>query len=212
MSEPTGGAPPSRRGRKSPERAAYLAGKITLAEYEQIRAQMIKVRRAQHYRDVRDGKRIPGTSYSPVARRKNAMLKLIASGKTLQEVGDKFGVTRERVRQIVGNVSQFREAAKVVEANRGEILRLYAEAEPVAELSSRFHVPALVITGTLGIREHCGVPIEHGTVYGYDHYHCRCEECSRAYAERQQELKRKRQEEYRQKKKAGDTDRAEGGV
>ena len=43
--------------------------------------------------------------------------------KTLQEIGDEFGITRERVRQILGNtgyiVNRKRDEAKMLESNDG---------------------------------------------------------------------------------------------
>ena len=40
------------------------------------------------------------------AERRSEMMRMRAEGKTLQEIGNHFDMTRERVRQIIGNTGR----------------------------------------------------------------------------------------------------------
>lgn len=81
------------------------------------------------------------------------MQSLVNSGMSLQAVGDRYGLSRERVRQIVGNVGgqhslaarsshtqRKAEAEAKVDKVREEIVRLYEEL-PVREIAKRLGVP-----------------------------------------------------------------------
>ena len=61
------------------------------------------------------------------ARRREAIAQTWASGDTLEEVGKKFSVTRQRVHQIVENLGVAKYQAQRREVNR----RLVAEYNPV---------------------------------------------------------------------------------
>lgn len=194
----------STRGRKSFARAAFLAGKMTLEEYRYHQRQMQRQWSKQYYYNTRDGKKRSGHKEPGAEGRRIKMEKLVAKGKTLQEVGELFGVTRERVRQIVGNVSEIRDAKKVVEEHSEEILSLHAAAEPLPQISSRFNIPPVAITANLGIRDNFGIPLVHGTIAGYLNYRCRCEACKEAYSEKGRKYYQKQK-----KKKAGQQESAD---
>ncbi len=45
--------------------------------------------------------------YKKLTPRRKEVMEMYLQGKTLQEIGDKFGISRERVRQIVDKLKNF---------------------------------------------------------------------------------------------------------
>lgn len=96
----------------------------------------------------------------PVMSRDETMAAMYVVGKTLQEIGDMYGVTRERVRQVLSKQDVSRRKPRdqarwihdaSVEANRGIILRSFQETRNVKETIAILSgdVPARVVREVL---------------------------------------------------------------
>jgi len=113
------------------------------------------------------------------------MKELIDSGATLQAVGQEFGISRERVRQIAGNVRKARETSRAVllEEKRATVLALWNAGYPQSEISRETGLSPTVIAQIELPRPARAKPVRHGTVSGY-HRGCHCARCLRASAQR----------------------------
>jgi DNA-directed RNA polymerase specialized sigma subunit len=91
--------------------------------------------------------RLPSSGTSPHPSERNAeMVRLYAEGDlTLRDIGERFRVTRERVRQIVARAGVHRKAGRKVprevpehlKQRNDEIVRLYAEGLKLKEIANR---------------------------------------------------------------------------
>ena len=95
-------------------------------------------------------------------------LALYEGGLTLQQVGDRFGVTRERIRQLIPDAPRRRLAA--VEKQRAYELQ-----------AGRLFGGIAAAVGSM-----------HGTVNRYQHGGCRCERCKAANNGRMRDTDRQR--------------------
>lgn len=100
---------------------------------------------------------------------KDEIVRLYGGGWTLQEIGDRFGCTGERVRQILRELGIPRQ--RLTRTETGRVLRAVVTAARLEERARR------------------GLP--HGTRCCYGYYRCRCEECTRANRENIRALKGK---------------------
>jgi hypothetical protein len=100
--------------------------------------------------------------------RDEKMAAMYVAGKTLQEIGDAYGVTRERVRQVLSKqevsrrkpLDQARRTHDAsVEANRGIILRLFKEKRNIKDTVAAFSgaIPARVVREVLAPVAHTQV-------------------------------------------------------
>jgi len=117
-------------------------------------------------------------------RRCKAMRKLVAKNWTLQAIGDQYGISRERVRQIVGNVGYERRstAQKKLRESLGQVLKLWANGENFSAISLETKVPLHAIQSLHLPRN--PAPLVHGTASCYSYHGCRCPECRAANAKR----------------------------
>jgi DNA-binding CsgD family transcriptional regulator len=122
-----------------------------------------------------------------MSTRANQMAELIAQGLTLAQVGEKFGVSRERVRQIVGSPFNYRgtraeQAAAAIEAKKGIIDALRAERKSLDEIGALTGISANYLKGG-EFAAKPPAPLLHGTQRGYNRG-CRCSECTAASTQR----------------------------
>jgi len=106
--------------------------------------------------------------------RDETMAAMYVAGKTLQEIGDAYGVTRERVRQVllkqdVSRRKPLDQARRThdasVEANRGTILRLFEKTRNVKETVALLSggIPARVVREVLAPVAHTQVLTRKGS-------------------------------------------------
>jgi hypothetical protein len=116
------------------------------------------------------------------------MKSLLAQGWTLQAVGDRFGLTRERVRQIAGNVgNRYKER---FEANVPGILAAWESGLPLQEIAAKFKISKKRFS-RMGLPRRVK-PLAHGTLNGYRYHKCHCELCREANNRRCREGKHRR--------------------
>ena len=70
------------------------------------------------------------------------MLELRASGWTLEQIGEKYGLTRERVRQIIGTTNKPKAKADTAFDRCMEVLAAWDEGESRRSLWERFGLNA----------------------------------------------------------------------
>jgi DNA-binding CsgD family transcriptional regulator len=126
----------------------------------------------------------------PTDQRYEAIRRLIAKGWTLQAIGDKYNLTRERVRQIVGNVGYDRAAfaRRKLRDNLEQVLKMW-ESGATFKAIARFVGVSTSALQQLGLPRNFA-PIPHGTASGYGFHHCRCLECRSNNAKRIREYYR----------------------
>lgn len=109
------------------------------------------------------------------------MTQLRASGMTLEQIGERYGLTRERVRQIIGTIQKPRPLRETALDRSQEIISAwYDDGATRKEIMERFHLtPAQIRVYDFPKRPK---PIPHGTVNGYENYKCHCKACREAAA------------------------------
>ena len=90
---------------------------------------------------------------------------------TIQKIGDNFGLSRERVRQIIGNTKRPDSCADRVDRNRAAIMRLWIEGKNFRQISQETGVTLGGIK-LLGLTRNYA-PARHGTATEYNKG-CRC--------------------------------------
>lgn len=118
----------------------------------------------------------------PSHYRYSQMKSLVDTGETLQSVAQKFGISRERVRQIVGNVGKSRRFDGIIGKNIEKILSLWEQGKLFTEISAETGVPLYYILRLKLPRNF--KPIPHGKPHVYSTYGCRCDVCRRANNDR----------------------------
>lgn len=131
---------------------------------------------------------------------------------TLQEIGDRFGLSRERVRQIIGNTGDLKLADKVRED--ADLLRdeaYFNESITVDEIAAKYRISKQYVARILGprwkyllglglrrcYRCHLIKPIDQfGVAYKrYKHFNVSgiCKECNNAGAKHYYKIRRSKQ-------------------
>lgn len=105
------------------------------------------------------------------------MVALIAEGWTLQKVGDKFGVTREYIRQIVGSPFSIRPRKDLLAAAR-EHLEQINDMRLAGKKLVQIEAETGISKGILVRLPLAKKAFRHGTGSGYKYHKCRCEECT----------------------------------
>lgn len=121
--------------------------------------------------------------YSEKDTRRPAMIDLLRAGQTLEQIGETFGISRERVRQIAGSPYKYRlrrcdviEAQ--IEAHIEEINQMRRAGRPLDEIAASIGVPAYFLRG-IELEAKGEKPIQHGTLTGYRRG-CACGPCRHA--------------------------------
>lgn len=100
--------------------------------------------------------------------RKDQMIQMRRNGATLQEIGDAYGISRERVRQIIGDVKVNRMDI------RAGIVRKFAEMEPdlnVTEIARYTGTNEAFVRRVLG---NARMPVTEGDTAPYKGYEVEC--------------------------------------
>lgn len=132
-------------------------------------------------------------AYNPPPERSVEMARLyVEQGLTLQEIGDRYGITRERVRQLI---KPFGLEGHYGRRKREERVRMLMEAyariesgestslEEAKRLGYSSRTTFAGAINGLGLKLRKPIPEEeHGTSRKY-HKGCRCDECRRAHRE-----------------------------
>jgi len=126
------------------------------------------------------------------------MLRRYAQGETMQEIGDDFGLSRERVRQILKRLNVT--ADDMRERRYRMATALYKGGLTATEAAKRAGVHPALFRGRLvaaGQRRPRPPRVpKHGTVYEYQRG-CRCEPCTRANADRTYEYQHRKHPEMK---------------
>ena len=133
-----------------------------------------------------------------MTKRNQTIIEKYLSGKTLQEVGDEYGITRERVRQIVHAQSDERHyGAHKREARDlkirqafGRVLQGWTSVEDEAELLGILPDTLRVNFKRRGLKLPRNSSPTHGTRHRYNQG-CRCPECTEVIREYMRGLKKK---------------------
>lgn len=110
------------------------------------------------------------------------MAKLAEKGWTLQRIGDRFELSRERVRQIIGNVGRERSstAKKTIAENIDKIMSMWAQGRSMNSIARAVGVCSGSLTGHLKLQSQYRGFLVHGTRNGYLKWRCRCDQCREA--------------------------------
>jgi hypothetical protein len=131
-------------------------------------------------------------------RYRNEMADLLASGWTLDEVGKRYGTSRQRVHQLLGPVTAYRSKNPTVKdiliSHLSDINRLRIEGKTVKEILEALGIPNLCSSSMFN--EHlkgrlAPLSLRHG-YSTYNHRGCRCEICVSGFKEYQRGQRDKR--------------------
>lgn len=124
----------------------------------------------------------------------------VAAGESLQAVGDSYGITRERVRQLANRAGVTARATKIEAKKRFDIFsKLAKEGLTRSEIAERSGYPYDTVCEYIrrfGIETAPFVLKKdtHGTVQCYQNG-CKCDPCKKANRERHEKWKNSRQED-----------------
>ena len=123
------------------------------------------------------------------------MQEMLASGLTLRQVGEEFGLTRERVRQIAGSPYEFRrprgESLKALgDSKMEEIKALRLQGKSIREIGEELQIPMQAVATVSDLPVKPPRPLNHGRATTYNRG-CRCDQCTAANRIRMQVYKRK---------------------
>lgn len=89
------------------------------------------------------------------SRRTDEMVQLRRQGETLKTIGDRYGLTRERVRQILKSVGEPMPEVRNLKSllkrdiSKSELKRLYESKKPLAEIAKHFNATSGTISHRL---------------------------------------------------------------
>lgn len=133
-----------------------------------------------------------------MTERNQTIIEMYLGRKTLQEIGDEYGLTRERVRQIVapfvserhyGSAKREARDLKILEAH-GRIQQGWTSVEEEAELLGLLPDTLRVNFRKRGLKLKVHRAPEHGTRHRYQQG-CKCDECLGALRDYMASLKGK---------------------
>lgn len=118
-------------------------------------------------RQYANGRRTQNASKAPTGARNKALCELYVSGRSLETVGKEFGITRERVRQIlvhegiVERHSGFNEPEKIASRERSIQRKEVSALKKAAIQKRRAAIREMYNAGAsyAGMSEHFGIPI-----------------------------------------------------
>lgn len=121
------------------------------------------------------------------------MRDLRESGWTLQSIGEKYGITREYVRQTVGDIKIVNPSkTSLIEEKMQEIISLRDEGKSLSQISKMLGLSRGMM-GTLDIPPRRKI-IQHGSITGYDYHGCRCNLCREANSRQTKKRQHSRRE------------------
>lgn len=114
------------------------------------------------------------------------MRSLRGSGWTLQRIGEKYGFTREYVRQLVGDIKRPTKV-KLVKEKLPEIESLRMQGKTLSEIGEILNLSERILQD-FNLPQRV-VPVLHGTKVAYSWHRCRCNLCRAANCEATKEYK-----------------------
>lgn len=97
-------------------------------------------------------------------------------------IGEKFGCTREYVRQIAGDIKAKRFDFNIISEKMTEIESLRNDGKTLEEISKLLDIEFKILRRFSHPRRR--VPIKHGTIGAYQSRNCRCALCRAANSKR----------------------------
>ena len=125
----------------------------------------------------------------PADPRREEMKVLRRDGWTLQKIGNKYGFTREYVRQIVGSSSARQSNSEKIRANILEIESLRNDGKTVRQIAGLLGFSCDALSRASLPPRVKPKPI-HGVTTTYTYHRCRCDLCREANAKRTSERTR----------------------
>jgi|HubBroStandDraft_6_1064221.scaffolds.fasta_scaffold223454_2 hypothetical protein len=125
-------------------------------------------------------------------RRDQQMRKLAEAGWTLARIGERYGLSRQRVSQIIGSVGRRYPARDIVKENLPLIRSLWAKGVSYNQIAKRIGVQAHSLIRIFDRPSNYHGTVVHGTANAYHHHRCRCEHCSKAESQRTMKYVRKK--------------------
>lgn len=110
------------------------------------------------------------------------MIALRKENWSLQAIGEKYGVSRERVRQIIGNTGQVLPKAKrnAVKDKLPMIKQMWKNGVSFLKIGKEIGINSSLVAKVLGKPSSYGTVFKHGTRSGYGYHKCRCDACKKA--------------------------------
>jgi len=122
---------------------------------------------------------------------------LLAKGKTAAEVGMMFGVTKQRIHQIVG-ATGYPPGRRPVKTNKVKALlpkieKLVLKRVPISEIARKFKLSEAATSRTVMVHDIRPFQYEmHGTQQRYQRRACRCRLCCKANSDRCRDYRERR--------------------
>lgn len=120
----------------------------------------------------------PRTPSPAMLVRKEEMLELRKAGLNNLQIGNKFNLSRERIRQIIGNHRPF--IRERLTQERENIISLRLERKSIKEISKAVCLPEGTIKSLDWLPRLPPAPMRHGTNNCYANRGCRCLACTAA--------------------------------
>ena len=122
------------------------------------------------------------------------MLNLQAAGWNRTQIGKEVGLTRERVRQLLGNANLAERLAKRLAEEGRKIIAMRLERETLADIADATGLNKAQVASFEDLPEKPPAPIPHGTSTGYGYHKCRCKLCRAANCRRIKEIQKRQVE------------------
>lgn len=142
----------------------------------------------------------------PPSERAVQMSKLYAEdGLTLQQIGERFGVSRERVRQLIapfglephyGKRKQEERLVRLKEAHARIVSGQSTTAQEAERLGYASAGVLRLALWKLGLRLRKKGPPAHGTYARYTHHRCHCKRCRQAMREHLRAMRERGPQEH----------------